>query len=271
MAKSVESTKIIQPMPPEWQIPPGVTRELWHDLADAEQARGYDKRIASTPLLRIDQAFVEKHCGRPGRLVDLGCGTGRLLIPLARRGYWVLGVDLAEEMLRIVGEKAEQAGVIVHRMKANLVDLASIGDGSFDYATCLFSTLGMVSGTNERRRMIEHASRLLRPGGTLVVHVHNYWFNFWDRAGRRWLLADILKWLLGRQGRGDRTMPRPGGSGGLTLHHFARREIVQLLRGCGLEIVEVKRVGLQTDGSLKAPWWFGWLRSYGYLVAARRR
>jgi ubiquinone/menaquinone biosynthesis C-methylase UbiE len=92
----------------------------------------------------------------------------------------VLGVDLSEEMLRVAGEKAAAAGVVVHRLKANLVELDGLRDGGFDYAACLFSTLGMVHGLAERRRVLAHVHRLLKPGGVFVLHVHNRWFNVWS-------------------------------------------------------------------------------------------
>jgi SAM-dependent methyltransferase len=90
----------------------------------------------------------------PFRLVDLGCGTGRLLIPLALRGYWVLGVDLSAAMLAVAREKARAAGAAVHLLRANLTQLDGVREGSFDYAACLFSTLGMVVGAEERRRVL---------------------------------------------------------------------------------------------------------------------
>lgn len=260
----------MQNRPPEWQLPPGITPDLWAFLTDSDQAHRYDSLLASTPLLEQDQRFVERHCPTVGRLVDLGCGTGRLSVLLAKRGDWVVAVDLSEEMLRIVGCKAKEARLTVHRVQANIVELGVLADASFDYAACLFSTLGMVAGSINRVRAVEHVLRLLRPGGVFVVHVHNRWFNFWDRAGRRWLLKDCLPSLLRQAKAGDRPVPRADGRPGWSLHHFTRREIVGLLQNCGFEIVAVQPVSLRTDGRLVLPSWFGWLRSYGYLIAARR-
>ena len=48
------------------------------------------------------QAYAQR---TDGPLLELGCGTGRLLIPLARAGYAVTGVDLSPEMLAIPREK----------------------------------------------------------------------------------------------------------------------------------------------------------------------
>ena len=39
--------------------------------------------------------------------------------------------------------------------------------------------------------------RLLRPGGRFILHVHNRWFNAWDRSGRAWLLRDWLRSWMG--------------------------------------------------------------------------
>ncbi len=198
-----------KPPPADWQLPPGVNRGLWDYLHDPAIARGYDASLAGTPLFDIDRQFVEAHCPRPGRLIDLGCGTGRLLLAMAQRGWWTLGVDLSQEMLRVAGDKSMSSGITIHRLRANLAELDALADGSFDCAACLFSTLGMVLGATQRRRVIAHVFRLLRPGGRFILHVHNRWFNAWDRAGRAWLLRD---WLGLRRCRARR--PRHAGASG---------------------------------------------------------
>src|SRR5262245_65682106 len=108
------------PPPPEWKLPPGVSRGLWDYVHDAETARSYDASLAQTPLLTIDLRFAERHFAVPGRLLDLGCGTGRLLVPFGRRSFWVGGVDLWEQMLRVGGEQAAAAGRTVHCLTAKL-------------------------------------------------------------------------------------------------------------------------------------------------------
>jgi SAM-dependent methyltransferase len=256
--------------PADWQLPPGVNRGLWDYLHDPGVARNYDDGLRQSPLARFDLDFVRRHCPEPGRMLDLGCGTGRLLLECARRGYRVLGVDLSAEMLAVAAEKAAGAGLEVDLLRANLADLDGLAGESFDHAACLFSTLGMVVGTASRRRVVEHAFRLLRPGGRFILHVHNRWFNFRDRAGRRWLLAD----LLGIRGpgceRGDRVMPVHQGIAGLTLHLFTRGEAERLLTSVGFRLREVRPVGLGPEGNLSYPWFLGRLRAHGYLLAAEK-
>ncbi len=260
----------MSPSPADWELPPGVTRGLWDYLHNPAIARHYDGSLAGSALLDADVRFATRWFDQPGRLIDLGCGTGRLLVPFARRGYRVLGVDLAEEMLRVASEKAVAAGVEVALLQANLVELDALCDQSFDYAACLFSTLGMIAGEEERRHMVGHVFRLLRPGGRFVLHVHNRWFNLRDARGRGWLATEALHRLLRQEATGDRVMPAHQGIAGLALHHFTRREIVHLLRHTGFVVREVRPVGLSASGFLAWPRWFAWLRAYGYLIAAER-
>jgi len=140
-------------------------------------------------------------------------------------------------------------------VKANLVDLTELPVSSFDYAACLFSTLGMVSGRENRSKVIANAFRLLKPGGKLVLHVHNRYF-----CGLGWkrVIGQAAKSWMGLGG--DITMPQSYGGAPLTLHHFTRREAVRLLEAKGFAVRGVLAVGV--DGKAAWPWW----RAYGWLI-----
>jgi SAM-dependent methyltransferase len=145
-----------------------------------------------------------------------------------------------------------------------------VPDATFDHSACLFSTLGMVVGAQARRHVLAEALRTLKPGGRFVLHVHNRWFNFWDITGRRWLVRDTLRALFTGTPGGDRVMPAHQGVAGLTLHLFTRGAARRLLRDVGFRLVEVRPVSLRPDGRVHGGWWFGWLRAYGYLIAAEK-
>src|SRR5207237_10111964 len=138
------------------------------------------------------------------------------------------------------------------RVEANCVVLDALREQWLDYAAVLFISLGMVHGRTERQRVLDHAYRLLRPGGRLVLHVHNRWFNFWNPQGRRWLVRNLLESFVRRTGSGDRLMPMHQGISGLSLHLFTRREAERVLKRAGFRLLAVHPLSLRPDGVL--PW-----------------
>lgn len=253
----------------EWRLPRGVPRGVWQYVQADHIAEQYDDYFADNRLFQFDEQVLARHFTRPGLVVDLGCGTGRSLVPLARRGYSGLAVDLSERMLRIVGRKAAAEGLPIHRIRANLVELDCLRSGVADYCTCLFSTLGMIQGHQNRRQVLQHARRILKPGGLLVAHVHNFWYNLFDAPGRRWLLGHLLRWLLGREAeRGDklfdyRQIPK------MFLHTFTRRELVGALRACDFRIKEIIPLSATRQRPLRRRWFLGWLRANGWIVVCQ--
>jgi ubiquinone/menaquinone biosynthesis C-methylase UbiE len=248
-------------MIPDWQLPPGVDRGLWDYLHSGEMVRGYDDQMSASPLARADVAFCERAFPAPGRLVDLGCGTGRLCLHFAAKGYECVGVDLSDEMLARARGNATAARLPVEWVRANLVDLAGLPDAGFDYAACLFSTLGMVRGAENRAKVLANAFRLLKPGGGFVLHAHN---RFFRGLGVRRLTGQFLRMLFERPAAGDVTMPQAYGGAPLTLHHFTRWEVVNRLWEAGFRTLDGVPQGI--DGE-PAGWPTG-LRAYGWLILA---
>ena len=239
----------------DWMLPAGVDRGLWDYLHAAEMVAGYDEQMAASPLAQADTAFCERAFPTPGRLLDLGCGTGRLCHHFAKMGFECVGVDLSEAMLAKARENLAAVPSAVF-LRENVVDDSQLSSGSFEYAACLFSTLGMVRGREQRAKVVANAFRLFKPGGRFVLHVHNRYFRGLG-LGRV-----VRNWWRG----GDIAMAQAYGGAPLTLHHFTRRETVGLLRGAGFDVRTVQPIGV--DGCEAG--WPSALRAYGYLILAEK-
>lgn len=238
-------------MIPDWQLPAGVDRGLHDYMHSTDMVGGYDAMMAASPLAAFDVQYCKRWFPLPGRVVDLGCGTGRLARELLPLGFEYVGVDLSEEMLLIARRSVDTAKATF--LCGNLVELQSVVPASADYAACLFSTLGMVVGEANRHAVVKNVFGLLRLGGRFVLHVHNRHFHRLGLKG--WLNADI-------------TSRQAYGGAPLTIHHFTKAEAVKLLTGVGFRILDVTAVS--TDGELRKPWLLPKLRAYGWLIAAER-
>lgn len=255
---------------PQWRLPRGVTRSLWHYAQADHIADDYDDYFAFNSLFDFDEAVLRRHFTRAGTLADLGCGTGRLLLPFARQGFHALAVDLSLPMLRVVGQKARREGLRIDRLQANLVELDCLRDRSVDYCICMFSTLGMIRGHAHRQRVVEHVHRILKPGGLFVLHVHNRWHNLFDPQARSWLIKNLLTARLGADLEpGDKYFDYRG-IPQMFLHAFSRRELRRLLTVAGLEIRQVIPLDTQRRHRLKLPWLAAWLRANGWIVVCRK-
>jgi len=251
---------------PDWRLPPGVTHSLW-DYAQADHiADDYDEYFAHNSLFEFDLAVLERCFTRPGRIVDLGCGTGRLLVPFARRGYRGLALDLSLPMLRVVGEKARSENLPIDRLCVNMAELDCLKSASIEYCICMFSSLGMVRGRENRRKVLAHVRRILKPGGLFVIHVHNRWYNLTDPQGRWWVFKNQLAALTGRVAEaGDkifdyRRIPN------MYLHVFTRHEFTSDLASAGFRIRELIALDNERRHALSRPWLFGRLRANGWIA-----
>lgn len=251
---------------PQWRLPAGVTRGMW-DYAQAEHiAYEYDDYHAFNSLFDFDEAVLARHFDKPGVLVDLGCGAGRLLVPFARRGFRGVAVDLSLHMLAVVGDKARLENLPIDRVCANLAELNCLADGMADYAICMFSTLGMIRGRAVRRQALAHARRILKPGGKFVMHVHNRWYNLFDPQGRKWLLSNWLGAALKRDREfGDKVFPYRA-IPNMFLHVFTKRELQHDLRAAGFRILETISLDTERRHALRWPWCLARLRANGWIV-----
>jgi len=254
---------------PEWQLPAGVPRSVWQYSRKEAIAEQYDEYFALNRLFEFDEQVLARYFTRPGLVVDLGCGTGRALVGLARRGFRGLGIDLSLPMLRIVAEKARQENLPISALQANLVELSCLRSRSADYAVCLFSTLGMVRGRENRHRVLLHARRILKPDGLFVMHAHNFWYNLFDPAGRRWLLGH-LPTVCCRRGleRGDKFFHYRG-IPQMFLHTFTRRELIRALVRAGFRVEQLIPLAVTRQRPLRCPRLLGRFRANGWIVVCR--
>ena len=107
----------------------------WQRFFDAH-APHYDENPFTQHTAKEVDFLLGLYPVLPGsRILDVGCGTGRHAVELARRGYQVTGIDISAGMLEVARRKAEAAGVEVGFRQADATDFAF--DEPFDIAVCL--------------------------------------------------------------------------------------------------------------------------------------
>jgi SAM-dependent methyltransferase len=101
-------------------------------------------------------------------LLDVGIGTGRGSLPLARAGMQVTGIDSSQAMLDQTGKLAAEAGTPVRLLQRDLADL-KFADGEFDTVM----SLNVLVHFPNWRDILAEWQRVTRPGGRILFDIHS--------------------------------------------------------------------------------------------------
>jgi 2-polyprenyl-3-methyl-5-hydroxy-6-metoxy-1,4-benzoquinol methylase len=145
----------------------------WYEELFENYALGYDREsFTQGTIQEVD--FIEQEVGfdRSLRVLDVGCGTGRHSIELARRGYTVTGVDLSSSLLGRARQKAVETGVSVTFLHHDARELHYTGE--FDAALLICEGAFPLMETDEMNfQILRGVRKALRSPGRLILTTLN--------------------------------------------------------------------------------------------------
>jgi SAM-dependent methyltransferase len=145
----------------------------WYENLFANYALKYDQESFTSGTIG-ECNFLEKEINfnKNLKILDVGCGTGRHSLELAKRGYNVLGVDLSQSMLNRAKEKAltENLSVIFQQQDARNLPF----ENEFDLAIILCEGGFCLMETDEMNfQILQSATKSLRENGKLIFTALN--------------------------------------------------------------------------------------------------
>jgi len=210
--------------------------------------------------------FVEIARQSDGRVLELGCGTGRVLIPTARTGVEIVGLDLSARMLSVCREKLSREREQV-RSKVQLVqaDMREFALGQqFSLVTIPFRPFQHLITVEDQLSCLANIHRHLVDGGKLILDVFNPSLHFLVDQGslveygeepeftmadgrrvvRRQRIAscdlfnqvqdcELIYYVTYPNGREERLVHR------FEMRYFFRCELEHLLARCGFQVEAV--------------------------------
>ncbi|WZY00942.1 class I SAM-dependent methyltransferase [Bacillus sp. FSL W7-1360] len=135
----------------------------------------YDRLMSHVPYddwLRLVEKVVEEQSGRRMKtILDVGCGTGALLLLMHEKGWQPVGVDLSPEMLSIAHDKLIRSGYKPQLYEANMSLLPALGH--FDVITVFCDSLNYLPDEDAVKQAFARFFASLQPGGVLLFDVHS--------------------------------------------------------------------------------------------------
>jgi 2-polyprenyl-3-methyl-5-hydroxy-6-metoxy-1,4-benzoquinol methylase len=206
----------LNPMPGDAEIATFYPTQYWWNAG----RRGSLKKLESIYrriALRDHVRFITKAAGnRTGlELLDVGCGSGTLISLLKRRGFRVRGVDFSAEAASIA-KSENDVDVAVGSLEQ-----VHFPDQSFDVVT-LFHVMEHVTNP---RQVLEEVSRILRPGGALILQVPNIESWQFKMFGAKWYGLDIPRHVI----------------------DYSRQSMLKLLNDTGFSPVRLRQFNLRDN------------------------
>jgi SAM-dependent methyltransferase len=210
------------------------------------------------------------------RVLDCACGTGQLAVGLASLGLDVVAADASDGMVRRTERAASEQGVSLRALRASWDELPDhLEDSTFDLVFCVGNSLGHAEGAAGRLTALEAMSRLLSPGGRLVLTSRN-----WDLVRSAGSRVDVRDRLVRRNGRAAVVSYHWQIEQRWEQEHFLEIVVAQIepdgaVRACSERlsiwpyryedlVSQLRSVGLTVQSTTFDP------RSDGYLVVASR-
>ena len=185
-------------------------------------------------------------------ILDAACGTGKMTIELAKRGYDMIGTDLSAEMLMQARISADEAGVSPLFLLQDLTSLDLYG--TVMAITCCLDSLNYLTKEKELEKFFSLAHNYIEPNGLLVFDMNSEykfknsygdncyvmqddevflsWQNFYDENTRncQFVLDFFIKDKNGRYQRKKEEQ---------TEHCFEHGRVLELLENNGFELVDI--------------------------------
>jgi len=180
-------------------------RDYWTTKVFVDQAPLYGEVLAGLiPRAAREAKGIRRILNREevpsrGRVLDIACGIGRHVIPLAKLGYRTVGCDFSPGFLEQAREHARRSGLSHDRLRFYKSDYRRIdrvlrhaGELPFDAALCIFTSMGHY-GESGDLAVLRAVRRVVRPGGIFVLEMgdRDYVLRNYESAGVSRATPDI--------------------------------------------------------------------------------
>jgi SAM-dependent methyltransferase len=152
-----------------------MTHHNWQTFFDHHAPRYMDEVFVKATLAEVDFLIEHLHLVPGMRVLDVGCGTGRHAVELAKRGYKMTGVDISNGMLAEAREAALGARVNIEWVRSPAQDFVASSPFDAAYSVCE-GALSLLSLEDTFDRDVQIFARIfaaLKPGAPALFTVLN--------------------------------------------------------------------------------------------------
>jgi ubiquinone biosynthesis O-methyltransferase len=175
---------------------------------------------------KVHEIFGERNI----KILDAGCGQGRLTIPLAKNGHQVTGMDLSPDVINLAEKYAKDANVTIELLTGNIEeDLIKFSPQQFDCVICL-EVLYMLKNY---KSIISNLVKLVKPGGLIILSLRPKLF---------YVLYTIMNGNFNEAAK--LVLHEENYINSMQLNCLTRAEMIDLLSTNGINNIETNGIGI---------------------------
>lgn len=140
----------------------------------ANFASVYDRLMQDVPYsewINYLQELFKTHGISPAEILDIGCGTGNVTLPLAAMGYKLTGLDLSPEMLAVAESKAREKRLDIRWIMQDMREI-NLGEHRYDLVISMTDSLNYIADVDELASVFHSVKNHLKPGGWFVFDLN---------------------------------------------------------------------------------------------------
>jgi len=121
-------------------------------------------------ITRQIKKLLKKHGISRGKILELGCGNGRISINMAKRGFDVTGVDISQQYIEDAGKKAARMRARTRFIRGDFRRIDKFVRGKFDVAISIWTSLGFYDRSTDEKIFKKIAQLLKKKGIFLILY-----------------------------------------------------------------------------------------------------
>jgi len=135
-------------------------------------AQVYDRFMMDMPVndwVSFIESLWALNSHKPNLVLDVGCGTGVISLPLAEKGYNIIGIDISQDMLTMARLKAESADLNILFLQQDMRTFELYG--TVDSVVCICDVINYLVGYTDLHRFFTLVHNYLNPGGLFIFDI----------------------------------------------------------------------------------------------------
>lgn len=210
----------------------------WKRYFDASYYELYQQMIPEKRThLQVDFIVKQLHLPTGATVLDLGCGYGRLAVPLAKKGYRMICLDFSRALLSIARRTADEQDVPLQCERGDMRSFRL--PEQCDAVICMYSSFGYFLRESDHQRTIESIARVLKTNGLFLLDLRTFAGveksmseagntpypeeHAFDRRTQRWIMKRVVA--------GKKQIS--------SVRIFSLEEVQHLLEDAGMKIMAV--------------------------------